>query len=47
MTGLYRFNKKWGMAGLVKWTRMLNDAEDRPLVDGNFAPRLMDRRLLL
>ena len=29
------FNKTWGLAGSVKWTRMLNDAEDSPLVDGN------------
>jgi len=35
MTGLYHFNKTWGMVGSVSWTRMLNDAEDSPLVDGN------------
>ena len=35
MTGLYHFNDTWGMAGSLGWTRMLNDAEDSPLVDGN------------
>lgn len=35
LTGLYRFNERWGLAGNVGWTRMLNDAEDSPLVDGN------------
>jgi outer membrane protein len=35
LTGLYHFNKTWGMVGNVGWTRMLNDAEDSPLVDGN------------
>jgi outer membrane protein len=35
LTGLYQFNDAWGMVGSVSWTRMLNDAEDSPLVDGN------------
>jgi outer membrane scaffolding protein for murein synthesis (MipA/OmpV family) len=30
--GHYKFNKAWGMAGVVNYTRMLNDAEDSPLV---------------
>ena len=29
----YKFNQSWGMLGLVSYTRMLNDAEDSPLVD--------------
>jgi outer membrane protein len=33
VAGLYRFNKTWGIAGLLGYTRMLNDAEDSPLVD--------------
>lgn len=32
-TGFYRFNQTWGVAGLVGYTQMLNDAEDSPLVD--------------
>jgi len=32
LIGLYKFNKTWGMAGAVNYTRMLNDAEDSPLV---------------
>jgi outer membrane scaffolding protein for murein synthesis (MipA/OmpV family) len=35
LTGLYSFNEKWGLVGNVGWTRMLGDAEDSPLVDGN------------
>ncbi|MEA2092948.1 MAG: MipA/OmpV family protein [Pseudomonadota bacterium] len=35
LTGTYQFNQKWGMLGNVSWTRMLNDAEDSPLVDGS------------
>jgi outer membrane scaffolding protein for murein synthesis (MipA/OmpV family) len=35
VTGLYSFNDKWGLVGNVSWTRLLNDAEDSPLVDGN------------
>ncbi|MEA2079519.1 MAG: MipA/OmpV family protein [Pseudomonadota bacterium] len=34
LTGIYHFNKKWGMVGSVGWTRMFGDAEDSPLVDG-------------
>ena len=33
VTGFYRFNQTWGVAGLLGYTRMLNDAEDSPLVD--------------
>jgi outer membrane scaffolding protein for murein synthesis (MipA/OmpV family) len=33
VTGFYRFNQTWGLAGLLGYTRMLNDAEDSPLVD--------------
>jgi outer membrane protein len=32
LIGHYKFNKAWGMAGVVNYTRMLNDAEDSPLV---------------
>jgi len=32
LIGHYKFNKTWGMAGVVNYTRMLNDAEDSPLV---------------
>jgi outer membrane scaffolding protein for murein synthesis (MipA/OmpV family) len=32
LIGHYKFNKSWGMAGVVNYTRMLNDAEDSPLV---------------
>ena len=34
VTGIYQFNQNWGMVGSVSWTRMLGDAEDSPLVDG-------------
>lgn len=30
--GQYKFNQSWGMAAVVNYTRMLNDAEDSPLV---------------
>jgi outer membrane scaffolding protein for murein synthesis (MipA/OmpV family) len=33
LTGHYMFNQKWGLLGNVSYTRMLNDAEDSPLVD--------------
>jgi outer membrane protein len=33
LVGQYKFNKTWGMLGLVNYTRLLNDAEDSPLVD--------------
>ncbi len=32
-TMLHMFNPRWGMFGSVGYTRMLNDAEDSPLVD--------------
>jgi outer membrane protein len=32
LIGLYKFNRTWGMAAAVNYTRMLNDAEDSPLV---------------
>ena len=32
LTGTYAFNKTWGLLGNVQYTRMLNDAEDSPLV---------------
>jgi outer membrane protein len=32
LIGNYKFNQHWGMAGLLNYTRMLNDAEDSPLV---------------
>jgi MipA family protein len=32
LTGHYKFTKTWGMIGNVSYTRMLNDAEDSPLV---------------
>ena len=32
LVGHYKFNKAWGVAGAVNYTRMLNDAEDSPLV---------------
>jgi outer membrane protein len=32
LVGHYKFNKAWGVAGVVNYTRMLNDAEDSPLV---------------
>jgi outer membrane protein len=33
LTGFYSFNKTWGLLGNVSYTRMLNDAEDSPLVN--------------
>ena len=33
VTGFYRFNQTWGIAGLLGYTQMLNDAEDSPLVN--------------
>jgi outer membrane scaffolding protein for murein synthesis (MipA/OmpV family) len=27
------FNKKWGLLGNIGFNRMLNDAEDSPIVD--------------
>jgi outer membrane protein len=33
VTGFYRFNQSWGVAGLLGYTQMLNDAEDSPLVN--------------
>lgn len=30
--GQYKFNQTWGMAGVINFTRMLNDAQDSPLV---------------
>jgi len=35
LTGVYFFNKTWAVAGVASYTRMLNDAEDSPLVEGN------------
>ncbi|MFV1998421.1 MAG: MipA/OmpV family protein [Acidiferrobacterales bacterium] len=35
LTGVYSFNKTWSLAGVASYTRMLNDAEDSPLVEGN------------
>jgi len=32
LIGNYKFNPHWGMAGLLNYTRLLNDAEDSPLV---------------
>lgn len=32
LTGHYKFTRTWGMIGNVSYTRMLNDAEDSPLV---------------
>ncbi len=32
ITALYNFNKSWGIAGHVAYTRLLGDAEDSPLV---------------
>ena len=34
LTGVYFFNKTWGIAANTSYTRMLNDAEDSPLVEG-------------
>ncbi len=33
VTGIYHINDSWGLAGNVGYARMLNDAEDSPLVD--------------
>lgn len=33
LTGSYAFSKTWGIIGNVSYTRMLNDAEDSPLVN--------------
>ena len=33
LTGIYDINDTWGIAANVGFTRMLNDAEDSPLVD--------------
>ena len=33
LIGHYKFNQTWGMAGVVNYSRMLNDAEDSPLVN--------------
>lgn len=33
VTGLYKFNKSWGVLGNLGYTRMINDAEDSPLVN--------------
>lgn len=33
LTGNYKFNKTWGMLGNVSYTRMINDAEDSPIVN--------------
>ena len=33
LTGHYMFNKKWGLLGNIGFNRMLNDAEDSPIVD--------------
>ncbi|MFQ5643062.1 MAG: MipA/OmpV family protein, partial [Thiogranum sp.] len=35
LTGVYNFNQTWSVGGVVSYTRMLNDAEDSPLVEGN------------
>jgi outer membrane scaffolding protein for murein synthesis (MipA/OmpV family) len=35
LTGIYYFNKTWAAAANTSYTRMLNDAEDSPLVEGN------------
>ena len=35
LTGIYYFNKTWAAAANASYTRMLNDAEDSPLVEGN------------
>ena len=32
LIGHYKFNQTWGMAGALNYTRLLNDAEDSPLV---------------
>lgn len=33
LIGHYKFNKAWGLAGVINYTRMMNDAEDSPVVD--------------
>ena len=33
LTGHYKFTDAWGLAANLSYTRMLNDAEDSPLVD--------------
>lgn len=33
LIGHYKFNKTWGLAGVINYTRMMNDAEDSPLVN--------------
>jgi len=35
LTGIYYFNKTWAVGANAGYTRMLNDAEDSPLVEGN------------
>ena len=35
LTGIYYFNKTWAVAANTSYTRMLNDAEDSLLVEGN------------
>ncbi len=34
LTGAYFFNKSWAVVGVASYTRLLNDAEDSPLVEG-------------
>lgn len=33
LLGQYMFNQNWGVLGVVNYTRLLNDAEDSPLVN--------------
>jgi outer membrane scaffolding protein for murein synthesis (MipA/OmpV family) len=33
VTGHYMFNQQWGLLANVGYTRMINDAEDSPLVN--------------
>ena len=33
LTGTYKFNQSWGLLGNVGYSRMINDAEDSPLVN--------------
>jgi len=33
LTGHYKFNQSWGLLGNVGYTRMINDAEDSPIVN--------------
>jgi outer membrane scaffolding protein for murein synthesis (MipA/OmpV family) len=35
LTGIYYFNKTWAVGANASYTRMLNDAEDSPLIEGN------------